>query len=117
MIVAPVGYLNPAGAVSQSEFSVANTALTITLAAVPGGRHVLHFLAFGYNGAASNGLIIVEDGAAGPILYQNSIVSVNDSGVPCFIIGSENTAMVVTLGAGGASIVGRISLTSSVYRA
>ena len=89
----------------------ANTAAVKSIAAVPGKRHVLAFLGWSYSAAPTGGSIKVEDGA-GTTVFDLAIAVAGHDMLPMAIRGSINTAMVITLAAGGGVVVGRLNTAS-----
>jgi len=89
----------------------ANTAATITYAAVTGQQHRLTLLAASYSGGApAGGNITVQDGAT--TVLSLDVASTGPLIVPLppgGIKGSINTAMTITLSAGGAGVSGKVS--------
>jgi hypothetical protein len=92
----------------------ANTAAVVTVAADPARGTVLSQIHGSYSGAApAGGNLKVEDGA-GNTVWQ---VDVTAQGPFEFtftppLIGGRNTALVVTLAAGGASCVGKLNVNA-----
>lgn len=90
--------------------AAANTAVVATFAAVAAQTHRLTVLVVSYSAAPTGGRITVADGgttvldvdltAAGPL-----VVPLPAGGIE----GSVNTAMTVTLAAGGAAVVGKVN--------
>lgn len=94
---------------SVSAVSVANTAVSITYAAVAGQRHRLTFLGYSYSAAPTAGRITITDGATTILdIDVSSSWEVFANLLPGGIVGTVNSAMVITLSAGGAGIVGKI---------
>lgn len=91
--------------------SGANAAATITFAAVAGQSHRLTFLAASYSAAPTGGRLTVADGAT--TILDLDLTGAGTAGVPALpaggIQGTANTAMTITLAAGGAGIVGKLS--------
>lgn len=88
----------------------ANVAAVITYAAVAGERHRLTMISYSYSGAPAGGVLTVTDGATG--VFGMDIVAAGPGSVPLppgGIIGTDNQNLVVTLGAGGAGISGKLS--------
>lgn len=89
----------------------ANTAAVVTLAAVAGQRHRITAIAYSYTAAPAGGTLTVVDGAT-PLID----IDVTSSGEvwavlpPGGLVGTANTAMTITLTAGGAGISGKLSV-------
>jgi hypothetical protein len=91
--------------------SLPNTPATIAIAAPGSGLPIqLLSLVFSYSAAPAAGLLTVTDGAATTFLEQ----AITSAGVGPLLPGIEipaKSAMVITLSAGGAGVVGRISIS------
>ncbi len=90
-----------------------NTAAIITLAAIAAKGHVLQQISYSYVGAApaANGNLIVEDGSGTTVF--NIDLSLEGERSIYFdppLKGSKNTAMIITLAAGGASVTGKLNV-------
>jgi hypothetical protein len=104
------------GEAGDSKESAADTAITITYAAKVGYRHVIDQIIASYSETPSGGGITIQDGA-GNTIFQ---IHINDDALhkeefwpP--LMGSENTAMIVTMTAGGGTAVGRLNVRHRVY--
>jgi hypothetical protein len=91
----------------------ANTAAVVTYEAVAALHHVISGIAWSYagSGTLTGGNLKVEDGA-GTTVFSIDITSLGAGFIP-FIPpkrGTVNTAMVVTLAAGGADVTGKVSV-------
>lgn len=99
--------------VATEATAAANTAVTTTYAAVASQRHRLTLLGISWSGAAATtGLLTVQDGAT-TILSVDVPLTLN---APFFvpfppggIKGTINTAMTITLAAGGAGAIGKLN--------
>jgi len=104
--------LIPAKNVIQGMNNAANnTAVTITVAAVPERIHVLHKVVWSYNNTAVGGLY-VQNGA-GNNVFEVDIIAGGPGGIDLNMDMSQNTAMIVTLKAGGTSVTGRLNIEYS----
>ena len=95
---------------SDTATSTANAAVSITYAALAGLAHALHSLIVSYSGGTASGELKIEDGA-GTTVFS---VVLPAAGVyvipfPAPLMGNKNTAMVITLAAGGTSVIGKIN--------
>jgi hypothetical protein len=93
--------------------AAANTAVTVTLAAVAGESHRLTYLAYSYSASPTGGQITITDG--GTTIFDLDVTSsweVFESLPPGGIKCSTNSAVVLTLAAGGAGIVGKLNVGS-----
>jgi hypothetical protein len=103
-----------AGAAADVHAPAANTAAVVTYAAGGAGvSHVIAGIAWSYNADPTNGSLKVEDGA-GTVIFQIGITS-RGPGVIYFPLpkkGTANTAMIVTLAAGGGAVTGVVSVLS-----
>lgn len=89
----------------------ANTDAVITYPAEAGKCHCISGIAFSYDGIPTAGGVKVEDGSGNTVFSMG----VTDRGAgPCpFPLpkkGTVNTAMIITLAAGGAGVTGRLSV-------
>jgi hypothetical protein len=87
-----------------------NTAAVLTYSAVSDRRHVLDSVQWSYSGSPTSGNLKVEDGA-GTTVYS---VDVTAAGPGFFnfepaLAGRANTAMIVTLAAGGSGVSGKVN--------
>lgn len=91
--------------------AAANTAVALTYAAVAGRQHVIGDLIVSYSGAPTGGNLKVEDGS-GNTVFQVDIVAAGPTILPLELprMGSPNTALIVTLAAGGSGVVGKINV-------
>lgn len=101
-----------AGAAADVNVPAVNTAAVVTYAAVAGVRHVITGMAWSYYGQVPvGGSIIVTD--AGATVFSEAIA---DEGCGFFIFPEPkqsaivNTAIVITLAAGGAACFGRLNI-------
>jgi hypothetical protein len=89
----------------------ANTAAQINYAAVADRRHALSGVAWSYSGAPTGGQLTIEDGS-GSVVFRVDI-SAAGPGVIYFTPpkhGGQNTALIVTLAAGGAGVSGKVAV-------
>lgn len=92
--------------------STANSAIAITLAAVEGETHVLHAIQCGYDSAPTGGTITVTIG--GTTVFSEYVSTENeDWEFPQPIYGESNKEMVITLGAGGGTAIGKLNVQTS----
>lgn len=104
------------GAVACSASDVntpaANTAAVVTYAAQPNLRHVVTGLAWSYSAAPTNGNLKIED-ILGTTVFSIDITAAG-AGVIVFPqpkkSATANTAMIITLAAGGGAVVGKLSI-------
>lgn len=94
---------------------IANTAAIITLGAAGVGiSNVISGIAWSYNADPTGGNLIVENGSGSTVFS----IDITNQG-PGFIPfnppkkGTANTDMIITLAAGGASVVGKVNLLNS----
>ena len=96
---------------SDTAMAAANTAVVLTYAAVSGRLNAIGQLIVSYSGTPTGGNVKVEDGA-GNTVFQVDIVAGGPTIIPLDddpILGSANTALIITLAAGGAGIVGKVN--------
>lgn len=110
----PLPAAPPSRAVSTGDVHApaANTAAVVNLAAAGAGKfNVIDGIAWSYSGDPTGGNLKVEDGA-GNVVFSVDITSAGPGFIPFMHPkrGSANTALVVTLAAGGAGVTGKVSL-------
>lgn len=88
-----------------------NTAAVVTYAATAGAAHVVSGIGWSYSGSPTAGNLKIEDGSG------NTVFSLDiTAGGPGFLPfdphkrGTVNTAMIVTLAAGGSGVSGKVSV-------
>lgn len=92
----------------------ANTAAVITYAAVAGQKHVIGGVAWSYNGAPTAGNLKIED-VAGTVVFSVDITSAGPGFIPFpqpLRQAAVNTALIITLSAGGAAVTGKVNALS-----
>ena len=91
--------------------AAANTAVVITYAAKSYGRHAIASITAAYSAAPTGGLIKVEDGA-GTTVFQAQITAGGPTPLVFQfpMVMSENKACVITLAAGGGTVVGMLNV-------
>lgn len=96
--------------------AAANTADTLTYAAIDGLHHALQSLIVSYSGTPTGGNVKVEDGA-GTTVFSCDITAAGPTIIPFPrpLMGSQNKALVITLAAGGSGVVGRINAQHTVH--
>lgn len=89
-----------------------NTAAIVTYAAATNGeRHVISGVAWSYNATPTGGNLKVEDGAGSTVFTMD--ITTAGAGVIYFEPskgGGANTALIVTLAAGGSGVSGKVSV-------
>lgn len=111
LISGSAGVPTASGAAADVHAPSANTAAVVTYAAAGAGvAHVLGGIYWSYNAAPTGGNLKVEDGSGVTVLS----VDVTAAGpgflpFPIPIRGSANTAMIITLAAGGAAVTGKVT--------
>ena len=86
-----------------------NAAATITIAAAGADvSNLVSGVSWSYNGLPTGGRITISDGET--IVYDIDITAAGTGFLPVMRKGSANTAMTVTLAAGGSGVVGKINL-------
>src|SRR5438034_1327765 len=90
--------------------AVAGAAVTITLSGTAGVYHLVHNITWSYSALATTGRITVTDGGAS--LVDLDIVQNPTDALPNTLLPLQSqissTAMVITLGAGGLTVVGKL---------
>lgn len=98
------------GAASHTHAPAAATAAVLTFAATAGKRWVLNGVEWSYDADPTGGNLKVENGA-GTTVFQVAVTK----GGPGYIhfdppiVGSNNTAVVVTLASGAGAVVGKVN--------
>jgi hypothetical protein len=91
----------------------ANTTAVVTYAAAGVGlAHIISGIVWSYNPDPTTGNLKIEDGA-GNVIFSTDPTSKGPgffNFIPCKK-GSDNTAMIITLAAGGTGVVGKLSIT------
>jgi len=92
-----------------------NTAAVLTYAAVSDRRHVLDGIQWSYSGAPTGGNLKVEDGG-GTTVFSLDVTAAGQGFVPFKpgLAGRVNTAMIVTLAAGGSGVTGKVNAGHSL---
>jgi hypothetical protein len=87
-----------------------NTAAVLNYAAVSDRRHVLDGLQWSYSGTPTAGNLKVEDGA-GTTVFSLDVTAAGPGFIPFepALAGRTNTALIVTLAAGGAGVSGKVN--------
>lgn len=107
------------GSASDLHSPAANTAAVVTYAAIAERSHVVSGIAWSYAGAApTGGSLKIEDGAGTLIFGPMAITAEGHGWIPFDPMkqGSKNTAMIITLAAGGASATGHVSVLGHFIR-
>ena len=91
---------------SDRHYPASNTAATKTIAAVATARHVLTKLVWSYSGAPTGGRLTVVDGAT--TVFDIDISAAGPGSIGLMAPMSLNSAMAVTLAAGGVGITGKL---------
>lgn len=110
--------LGPLPAAGQFSTAAANTAVVQTFAAsTVGESNVLSQVVVSFSAATGTGTLTVADGGT-TILSVDLVLSVGVPFVlnfPAGLAGTYNTAMTVTLAAGGALAVGKLFTARTLY--
>jgi hypothetical protein len=88
-----------------------NAAAVVTYSAVVGQAHVVSAVGWSYSGTPTGGNIKIEDGSGNTVLSLD--VTTGGAGVLKFDPykrGTTNTALIVTLAAGGSGVSGKVSV-------
>ena len=84
-----------------------NTAAVVTYTADATRAHAINGVYWSYSAAPAGGNLKIEDGS-GVIVYTTDITAAGPGFLPIEKLGTPNTAMIVTLAAGGAGISGKV---------
>ena len=97
-----------------------NTAAVVTYAAVAGKKHVISGIAWSYAGADPVGGNLKVEDVSGTTVFTMDITS-EGAGFMVFpqpkASAAVNTAMIITLAAGGASVSGKVSIVNHFVEA
>lgn len=112
----PLGTLEQSRAASTSDVHApaSNTAAVVTYAAAGSGvSNVIGGIAWSYNATPTAGNLKVEDGSGNTVFT----VDITAAGPGFFIFprpkkGTANTALIITLAAGGSGVSGKVSVSS-----
>lgn len=103
-------------AAADKHAPASNTAAVVTYAAA--GAGVVHVISSGIawsyaGGAPTGGNLKIEDGS-GTVIFTMDITSEGAGFIPIAVAkrGSANTALIVTLAAGGSGVTGKVSVLS-----
>lgn len=100
-----------AAAAANVHVPSSNTAAVITYAAAGAGiSHVISGIAWSYSGAPTAGNLKVEDGS-GTTVFSVDITAAGPGFIPFStpLKGTANTAMIITLAAGGSGVSGKVN--------
>lgn len=86
----------------------ADTAAVVTLAAVTDLEHVVHNIQWSYSDAPTGGKLTIT--VAAVIVWEVDITAAGPGGFGMPIAGDDNEAVVITLAAGGGSVVGKLNV-------
>src|SRR3990167_10859241 len=84
----------------QTATAAANTAVTITLTAVPNMKHRLSYVAWSYTAAPTGGRLTIANGSGNTVFDVDITASGPGALLPPDLVGSPNTAVIITLAAG-----------------
>lgn len=91
--------------------TASNAAAVVTVAAAATKCHAISGLAWSYSGSPTSGMVKIEDGS-GTTVFSLDITAAGPGSVlfgkP--MRGTVNTALIVTLAAGGGGVVGKVNL-------
>lgn len=94
-----------------SQVGITNIAQVLTFPAHVGGRHVITGIVWSYSATPTAGSVSVQDGAGNYIMGWD--ITASGPGSIIFaqpLMGSANTAMIITLAAGGAGVQGKLAV-------
>jgi hypothetical protein len=107
---------NIVGAAADVHAPTSNTAAVVTYAASATSKHVIHAVAWSYNATPTNGNLKIED-VSGTTIFSVDITAAGPGWftfAPPIIGAAVNTAMIVTLAAGGSGVTGKVSCRHEV---
>ena len=87
-----------------------NTAAVLTYSAVSDRRHALTGVAWSYSAAPTGGNLKIEDGS-GTTVFSVDVTAAGPGFIPFDppLAGRANTALIVTLAAGGSGVSGKVN--------
>lgn len=87
-----------------------NDAAVVTYAAVSGSKNSIEGVSWSYSGGTPTGSLTIEDGSGNVIFSED--ITVAGPGFFNFstLTGTVNTAMIITLAAGGSGVVGKLNV-------
>lgn len=94
--------------------AAANTAVALTFAALAGRSHAMHSIEWSYSGAPTGGSLSITDG--GTTVFQTDIAAAGPGTITFKPPrkAKQNSAVVVTLAAGGAGVVGKLNVARTL---
>lgn len=97
--------------------AAANVAVVQTIAAVAGQQHRLSALSVSFTGATGTAELKVENGVGTTVFSVDLVLTAGATYDVTFpeggLAGSINTAMIVTLAAGGAGAIGKVNTSAN----
>jgi hypothetical protein len=111
-IPASAGALIRARNVAESS----NTNVVVTIPGVSGFQNYIHHIQWSYDGTPIGGMITIQDGVGGTILWQQAITASGPGGQDPDELGTAGVDTVVTLAAGGSGVTGRLASVRAVRR-
>lgn len=103
--------LNNNGVVRGIHVPASNTAAVVTLTALAGQRRIINAVQWSYTAAPTGGRLTISDGTT---RFDVDITAAGPGGFGLCIPGDAGTEVVITLAAGGAGIVGKLNVQSSL---
>ena len=91
-----------------------NTAAVVTLAASPDFKHAIRQLFWSYSGGAPVGRLTITDGGVTVLVFD--ITAAGPAPMAINMMFETNSAVVVTLLAGGAGVTGKLTVESYKVR-
>lgn len=89
-----------------------NTAAVVTYAAATDKQHVITGIAWSYDGAPTGGNLKIED-VSGTTVFSIDITAAGPGVIyfnPPKSAAAKNTALIITLAAGGSGVTGKVSV-------
>lgn len=95
---------------ADTDAPAANTAAVITYAASTGFKHAIGNVHLSYDGAPTGGNLKIEDGS-GTTVFSVDVTAAGPDSINFDppLMGSEGTALIITLAAGGAGVTGKVN--------
>ena len=101
----------PVYTTSDVHAPASNTAAVVTYTANATKAHAIGGIAWSYSGTPTSGNLKVENGS-GTVVFTIDVTTAGPGFIPFVptLEGSTNTALIITLAAGGSGVTGKVSV-------
>lgn len=103
--------VNNNGVTCSKQNSLANASSVVTLPAVVGQRRIIESVQWSYSAAPLTGNLQIADGTN--IYLDLDVTAAGAGGLTMCITALVNSAMTITLAAGGSGIIGKLAVQST----